>query len=88
MSPSKEHSNSLPFLNKIEDITKMSDIEFRTFMFNKYYELEQKRDNELQEMRKSFNNMKEEMLRKNKMELLEVKSVIQEIKNSLESIKS
>ena len=88
MSPSKEQSNYPPSLLKSEDVTKMSDKEFRTFMVNKFYELEQKRDNELQEIRKSFHDMKEKMdtLRKNQMELLEMKSIIEEIKNSLESI--
>ena len=54
----------------------MSEKEFRTFMVTKLYELEEKRDNELQEIRKSFHEMKEEMytLRKNQVELLEMKS--------------
>ena len=88
MSPTKE--NAPPCLINMENITKMTDTEFRTFMVTKFCKLEQKRDNELQEIRKSFQDMKEEMdtLRKNQEELLEIKSILQEIKNSLESIKS
>ena len=88
MSPTKE--NAPPCLVNMEDVTKMTDKEFQTFMVTKFCELEQKRDNELQEIRKSFQDMKEEMdiLRNNQEEILEINSIIQELKNSLESIKS
>ena len=68
----------------------MSDKEFRIFVVTKLTEMEEKRDKELQEMRKSFHDLKEEIytLNKNQMELLGLKNVIQEIKTSLESIKS
>ena len=58
-------------------------------MVNEFCELEQKRDNELQEMKKFFHDMKEEMdtLKKNQMELLQVKSVIQGIKTLLTVLK-
>ena len=90
MSPSKEHSNYLLSFENKEDVIKMSKKEFRTSMVTKNCELKQKRDNELHDIKKSFYNMKGEMdtLRKKQMELLKMKSVIQEIKNSLKSIKS
>ena len=89
-SPSREIIKPISLIVDTMDVVDMSDKEFRIFVVTKLTEMEEKRDKELQEMRKSFNDLKEEMdtLNKNQMELLGLKNVIQEIKTSLESVKS
>ena len=79
----------------------MSDNEFRTFIMVKLTEMEEKRDNELQkrkekgagefqEVKKFLQDLKKELhtLKNNQMGLLEVKTIIQKVKTSLEIIKA
>lgn len=63
-------------------------------MVTKLNEIQQKTHNQLQKMRKSFHDLKQEfhketdILKKNKIERLELNNTMQEIKTTLKSINS